>query len=182
MEQWKDIPWYVWRYQASNLGNIKTLKGKHKEKILKWAMSNCWYLHYRLYYNKKYTQKTAHRLVMIAFKWESNLDVNHIDWNKINNNLENLEYCTKSENMKHAFKNGLCKVKRGKEHHLYWKLWKDNKDSVKIKQLDLQWNLIKIWDSMADVKRELWLSAWNICMVCKWIRNHTWWYKWSYVA
>ncbi len=48
-----------------------------------------------------------HREVIKAFKGNSSLPVNHIDGNKINNRLENLEYCTYSHNNKHAYKNRL---------------------------------------------------------------------------
>lgn len=58
----------------------------------------------------------AHRLVMMAFEPRENMDeleVNHIDGNKKNNKLENLEWCTASENQKHAFKMGLQKARKG---------------------------------------------------------------------
>lgn len=58
-----------------------------------------------------------HRLVMMAFRpidhpeeWE----VNHIDGNKKNNNLSNLEWCTSQENQRHAYKMGLQKSQKGK--------------------------------------------------------------------
>lgn len=64
------------------------------------------------------TKKTfrVHRLVMMAFNPidnMENLEVNHIDGNKANNKLSNLEWCTTSENQKHAFFTGLHKPKRG---------------------------------------------------------------------
>ena len=51
----------------------------------------------------------------MAFLGNSHLEVNHIDGNKANNNLNNLEYCTHSENIKHAFEIGLEKGKKGEE-------------------------------------------------------------------
>lgn len=78
------------------------------------------------------TKKTfrVHRLVLLAFRPVKNsreLEVNHIDGNKINNCLENLEWCTSSENQKHAFANGLNGGKKGEKSNF-----------VKLKQTDIQ--------------------------------------------
>lgn len=58
----------------------------------------------------------VHRLVMMAFNPVENmneLEVNHLDGNKKNNKLENLEWCTASENQKHAFETGLQRARKG---------------------------------------------------------------------
>jgi hypothetical protein len=52
----------------------------------------------------------VHRLVMRAFVGESSLDVNHIDGNKLNNKLSNLEYCTRKDNIAHSINIGLTKL------------------------------------------------------------------------
>ena len=181
-EIWKDIPWYEWRYQVSNLWNLKWRHRYWGVIYLKKKLTNSWYLWNDLFNWEKYRKHSVHRLVMLAFIWPSKLDVNHINWIKTDNRLENLEYCTKSKNMRHAYDNWLINIRKWEKHYMYWVKWVDNKHSVKIKQLSMDWNLIKIWDSIADIYRELWISKWNICMVCRWQRNHTWWYKWSYCA
>lgn len=74
----------------------------------------------------------VHRLVMMAFSPVENMDeleVNHIDGNKKNNKLENLEWCTASENQIHAFKTGLNKSRGGEESN-FSKLTNDDVKKV----------------------------------------------------
>lgn len=68
------------------------------------------YLRYSIYVYGKRKFFFVHRLVLMSFKPVdnmSNLQVNHIDGNKHNNDLSNLEWCTQSENQKHAFAHNL---------------------------------------------------------------------------
>lgn len=72
-------------------------------------------INFSLLSGKKRTFR-LHRLVMIAFSPIENMDefeVNHKDGNKLNNKLDNLEWCTSSENQLHAFKTGLQKARKG---------------------------------------------------------------------
>lgn len=120
-EVWKDIPNYEGFYQVSNLGNVKSLKRKIKrlnhsdlilnEKVLKNYVTKNGYVQLSLHKHKKSKKIFGHILVMLAFKGEKpkDHDVNHINGIKNDNRLINLEYCTRSENMLHAFKKGLCK-------------------------------------------------------------------------
>ncbi len=107
MEIWKDVPWYEWKYQISNLWNVKSLnfnKSK-KEKLLKLIISFKWYYVVWLH-NKTQKMVSVHRLISLCFI-PNPLDfphINHIDWNKLNNSIENLEWCTASENQKHAYR------------------------------------------------------------------------------
>ena len=57
-------------------------------------------------YGKKPYICSVHRLVAETFlyNWDSNLEVNHIDGNKLNNNVTNLEMCTRQDNIKHMYK------------------------------------------------------------------------------
>lgn len=111
MEIWKKIKGYD-DYFVSNKGRIKSCKNK-KEKILKQSSdSRGQYLLIHLSKNGCCNTKLVHRLVASAFIENPNgyEQVNHKDCNKKNNNLENLEWCTMSYNLKHAYKNGLIKV------------------------------------------------------------------------
>lgn len=123
MEQeiWKDVKGYEGRYQVSNHGRLKALSrnvrfGRHwnkktKETILKVYLSDKGYVMIRFYTLGKKKCMFVHRLVAIAFihNPETKPQVNHIDGNKTNNCVSNLEWATGIENMRHAHKNGLIK-------------------------------------------------------------------------
>jgi len=117
MEIWKRIPNFS-RYEASNLGNLRSLNYKNsgKIKLLKPAFSKDGYLKTMILNdNGKYCSWTVHLFVALTFLGEKkeSFEINHKDGNKANNSIDNLEYCTKSENLLHAFANGLIKPKVG---------------------------------------------------------------------
>jgi hypothetical protein len=114
-EIWKDIPNYESEYQVSNLGRVKSLKFG-KEKVLNSNLISNGYCNVKLCKDGEKKDHTIHRLIMIAFVGESKLTVNHINGIKTDNRLENLEYCTQSENIQHAFENGLIKVSKGEKN------------------------------------------------------------------
>lgn len=93
-------------FYSNNSGLMKTRnKGNTEYQIINFMKED----------GKKKTYR-AHRLVLMAFHPIENMDemeVNHIDGDKTNNKLENLEWCTSSENQKHAFKIGLQKARKG---------------------------------------------------------------------
>ena len=104
-EIWKDIPIYVGRYQASNLGRIKNVKTSH---IMKQQVDIDGYFIVSLEGLKKRTYK-VHRLVAMTFIPNplNKSQINHIDGNKKNNIISNLEWVTPKENIKHAYKIGI---------------------------------------------------------------------------
>ena len=117
-EVWKDIEGYEGLYQVSNFGNIKSLprirhngKGTYiqKEKLLKQTFTSTGYKKVELCKDGKRKGFKVHRLVAIAFipNPDNKPEVNHIDGNKINNNIDNLEWVTSSENTIHAYETGL---------------------------------------------------------------------------
>jgi YHS domain-containing protein len=101
MEIWKDIPNYEGCYQVSNLGRLKSLK-MNKETILKGGISSTGYLKFCLILNRKTKYYSMHQLVAMAFLNHKpcgyKLVVNHKNFNRLDNRLENLEVITHREN------------------------------------------------------------------------------------
>lgn len=101
MEIWKDIENYEGIYQVSNLGNIKSLKF-NKEKILKPTIDGASYYSVNLYKNGVQKNFSIHKLVAISFlnhiPCGFNLVINHKDFNRLNNKVDNLEIITNREN------------------------------------------------------------------------------------
>lgn len=117
-EIWKDINGYEGLYQVSNTGKVKSLVGWNgrkyvpREKILSKTKTSTGY--YKVELAKCKTKKSfkVHRLVAMAFipNEESKPHINHKDGNPLNNNVDNLEWCTPKENIEHAIATGLRKT------------------------------------------------------------------------
>lgn len=108
IEVWKEIKDFE-NYQVSNLGRVKNARGK----IMKQKTQYNGYKNVGLRKGgNKQKMFLVHRLVATAFIGvdENNPQVNHIDGNKENNNVSNLEWCTASENKKHAVATGLQEI------------------------------------------------------------------------
>jgi hypothetical protein len=136
MEIWKDIVGYEGLYQVSNLGRVKSLpkmcgRSFREERLLTVDLSNCGYNRVSLCKDNKLTKYGVHRLVATAFiENPCNLpQVNHLDGNKTNNNVCNLEWCTAKDNTNHAFNNGLRAT--GETH---WKSKLTEKDVAWIRE------------------------------------------------
>ncbi|MHB8096079.1 MAG: NUMOD4 domain-containing protein [Erysipelotrichaceae bacterium] len=121
-EIWKDVKNFEGLYQISNLGNVKSLKKMHgvllkEERILKPSLSKHGYRKVNLCKCSKFTYIVVSRLVAINFidNPYNKPQVNHIDGIKTNDNVNNLEWCTASENLIHAYKTGL-KNSHGENH------------------------------------------------------------------
>ena len=115
MEEWRDIEEFNGKYQVSDLGRVRRVSGYRVQEntILTGTPTPAGYIMctLRVYENgvSKAFGRQVHRLVAQTF--HQNPDnkpcVNHIDGNKHNNRADNLEWCTYSENMDHAYELGL---------------------------------------------------------------------------
>lgn len=115
MEEFRSINGYESYYEISNLGNVKTLYGRYKKCIFKKPfVRKDGYVVINLVKDNKQTTFYLHRLVAGHFiPQDGNIlksEVNHKDGNKQNNSVDNLEWCTVSENKKHAYNTGLTKI------------------------------------------------------------------------
>lgn len=163
-EIWKDIEGYEGKYQISNLGNVKSIfrvvkSGvKHtttriyEEKIMKQSLNRKGYCIISLYSNNGLKNNIVHRLVANAFiPNPHNLpQVNHKDENKLNNTVENLEWCDAKYNNNYGSRN----LKHSKSK------------SEKIIQKDLNGKFIKEWESATEVERQLGYDASSIRKCC----------------
>lgn len=95
-------------YMATQQGEIIGKRGK----VLKGCVDRCGYKEVGFSENGKTKMYLVHRLVLATFRPVRNmdeLDVNHINGNKLDNRLDNLEWCTRSQNIRHSYDNGLQK-------------------------------------------------------------------------
>lgn len=115
-EEWRPIVGFESLYAVSNCGRVRLLVDRAnytKGYILRgvWDFRNGVKRYRRVYLTKRGKQRSfsVHCLVMAAFKGPppKGEQVNHIDGDKGNNRYENLEYCTASENVRHAFRTGI---------------------------------------------------------------------------
>jgi len=115
IEEFKCISGYESYYEISNYGRVKTLHNRYKECIFKKPfVRKDGYVVVNLVKDNKQNTFYLHRLVAGHFiPQDGNIlksEVNHMDGNKQNNQIDNLEWCTISENKKHAYDTGLTKI------------------------------------------------------------------------
>ena len=189
MEIWKDIKGYEGLYQISNLGNIRSLdimincKGAknidshlRKGRLLKQTIGTTGYYNVNLSKNGKTKYFRVHKLVADAFILNKNNYncINHIDGNKLNNNINNLEWCDYSHNLKEAYRIGL------RENKYKGKYGKEAQFSKPLLQYSLNGEFIKEWENASQVNRELGYCAENIRSVCNGRRKQANGFIWKY--
>lgn len=157
-EVWKDIPSLKGRYQASNMGRIKRIaSGKIREHILKQFRVGE-YMSVGPSVNNVRVQRRVHRLVAMAFIPNPNRlpCINHKDENKLNNTVVNLEWCDVKYNCNYG-----TSIIRGSESR------KNNKYSKKVEKVDKLGNIVAIYPSLKECKR----NGYNVQIISQ-LCNH----------
>lgn len=159
-EIWKDIKDFEGLYQVSNYGNVKSIDRKiieknndiqfWKGKKLKPFNNGNNYLTVHLKKDGKRYVKYIHRLVAETFIGNiKNKDVNHKDFNRKNNNINNLEICSRKENILYSKNNGkyekvyIQKVQKTKERYNELKedIIKDMENGLSIRKIEKKYNV-----------------------------------------
>lgn len=120
-EVWKPIKRYDGKYDISNFGRVRSFKTRNrKPKILKQYKEANGYMRLGVSHNAKRDHISVHREVGIYFipNPDNKPNINHKDGNRENNHYSNIEWCTQSENIQHAYDTGLRPFdKKGEAHH-----------------------------------------------------------------
>jgi hypothetical protein len=153
---------------ASNTGNIKSMPRKFtikRERVLVPQKKIRGYLGVYLF-GKNYR---VHRLIAETFipNPQNKTQINHKNNIKSDNRVENLEWCTAKENIKHSFDTGICEERCAKKRK-------------KVIQFDIKGVKIKVWPSIASAVNTLGLSQGNLSMCCQGLRKKTGGYKWAF--
>lgn len=172
MELWRET---YGKYEISSEGRVRSKITHKKNKIIKPFETKNGYLRIRLYTPKR-KGLLIHRLVAEAFlENENNFDtVNHIDGNKKNNSVENLEWCSQQNNVKLGWMCGQCSY----DYH------PELGNKRYVEQYDLNGNYITKWETVVEAAKIFNMKhphKSKIYEVCNGKRNSAHGYIWKYV-
>lgn len=175
-EEWRDIKGFEGLYQVSNMGRVKSMSRSVRantcgvrilpEKILREGESNSGYMLVVLCKEGKHHNKMVHRLVAEAFipNPQNYAEVNHKDENKLNNNLNNLEWCNRAYNVNYG--TGVSRCAKTK-----WKA---------VEMIDSDGCIIKHFCSALEAERQTKVSRKSISLVCLGKKREAGGYLWRF--
>ena len=182
MEIWKDIEGYEGLYQVSTFGNVRSLNYRHHGgvSVLHQYKLPQGYMIVYLYKNKKGKMFYVHRLVGQTFL-ENHFnypEINHINEKQWDNRVENLEWCSSKYNTNYS---------REKHPERYFTTI-DGKRTLKttkysayeVHQKSLEGQIIKTWNNIAEIVRELGYSNSPITRCCLGMNKTAYGYKWEF--
>ena len=182
-EIWKDIPGFEGYYKVSNIGNIMSVKrlvnssitNKRlvNERVRKININKYGYQYITLHKKGKGTHFTIHRLVAMCFIPNSNnySSINHMDEDKLNNNFENLEWCTTKYNNFYNNRQEKINIKLRE----YGKVI-----GTSISQYTLDGILVNKYNSLREMQRLTRFSRSSVKNCCIELRENYNGYTWKY--
>lgn len=174
---WKDLKGFEDGYKISSKGDIVCKKDNTK---INTRISNDGYMRVTLYYQHKSYIKSVHRLTAETFIERDtaidNLEVNHIDGNKLNNNINNLEWVTHKENIMHAWNNKLFEPVREASK----RYGKENPNAKRVYQIkdDI---VIQVFDTIKEASIKTNTNRTNIGKCCNNKRMKANGFEWSFI-
>ena len=154
IEEWQPVVGFEGLYEVSNIGRVRSLT--RYKKIIKPIITNSGYYQYQLWHKGVRHVELAHRLVAQTFipNPENKSVVNHIDENKLNNSVDNLEWVTHIENCNYG-----TAIKRRLRHTDYSVMKRNPENQIKacskpINQFSVNGELIRSWRSASECARE----------------------------
>lgn len=172
-EIWKPVRGYEGRYEVSNFGRVMSLNYRmtKQSKLMSPSINSDGYACVNLTKDGVGNSHKVHRLVASAFIANPNNlpQVNHIDEDKLNNQVNNLEWCTGRHNVNH----GTGNARRSSSQV-------NGSKSVGVKALDKLGNIALVFESIQEAQRNG-FSAGNICECCKGRRNFHKGFMWRYL-
>ena len=179
MEIWRDINGYEGYYQVSNIGKVRSISRKvtrkdgslisKKGRVLKYKYVDG-YKRVRLYKNGETLNAAVHRLVALSFIRNTNgcPMVNHKDENRLNNSVDNLEWCAQSYNLSYG-------TTQKRRINTYLKTI--NNRAIPIRQYNMRGDFIKEYPSIGDAAMRTGIKYSNIYAADK-IGRHSGGFQW----